>query len=139
MISKYFENFDVKNDFSKEYISLWNGWLGREESHKLDSVTEAEWSNFNNLVKAVCEKYESYKFDIKHNTVEKITDPTIWLPSFEENMEFGESGFTKIIIPELEVVLNETWDFTYILYHKSNSAVKDLEPLIKHFNLFNFK
>ena len=51
----------------------------------------------------------------------------------------GEINFTTIIIPSLNVVLAETWDYTYILYHKNNGAVEELKPLIKKSNLFSFR
>ena len=40
-------------------------------------------------------------------------------------------NFSTIIIPSLNAVLEETWDFTYILYHEYNGTVETLKPLIK--------
>jgi hypothetical protein len=42
MYQSYFEDWEVKADFTKEFVSLWDGWLG-DESYKLDLVTESEW------------------------------------------------------------------------------------------------
>jgi hypothetical protein len=138
MISEYFDDWEVKDEFSQEFISLWEGWLGRDNFHKLDEVTELEWKGFNLLIKFMHTKFEMYAVDIEKENIYKLIDLNSYLPSYTEDMDRGEINFTTIIIPSLNAVLAETWDYTYILYHKDNGAVEELKPLIKKSNLFNF-
>lgn len=137
-ISEYFDDWEVKEEFTKEFISLWGGWLGREEFHKLDEVTEHEWKRFNQLVELLYSEYEVFAVNYEKETVKKLTNLNGYLPTYEEDMGRGELNFTTLIIPSLNAVLAETWDYTYILYHKCNGAVKALQPLIKKSNLFSF-
>jgi len=44
----FFERGEVRPDFTKEYISLWPGWLGKDRLHLLDEVSETEWSSGQN-------------------------------------------------------------------------------------------
>ena len=138
MISEYFDDWEVKDDFSQEFISLWEGWLGRDDFYKLDEVTELEWKGFNQLIKFMHSKYEMYAVDIENEEISKLVDLNNYLPSYTEDMGRGEINFTTIIIPSLNVVLAETWDYTYILYHKKNGALEELKPLIKKSDLFSF-
>ena len=45
-------------------------------------------------------------------------------------MNKDASSFSKYIIPDLECVITEEWDYTYILWHKKNGAVEALNPYI---------
>ncbi len=138
VISEYFDDWEVKEEFSQEFISLWGGWLGREDCYKLDEVTESEWERFNQLVSLLHSKYEMYAVNLENETIDKLEDLDKYLPTYEEDMNRGQINFTTIIIPSLNAVFAETWDFTYILYHKNNGTVETLKPLIKKSNLFSF-
>ena len=138
MISEYFDDWEVKDEFSQEFISLWEGWLGRDNFYKLDEVTEVEWKGFNQLIEFMHSKYEMYAVDVENEKFYKLVDLDNYLPSYKEDMGRGEINFTTIIIPSLNAVLVETWDYTYILYHKNNGTVEELKPLIKESNLFSF-
>ncbi|MDN3685571.1 hypothetical protein QW180_26455 [Vibrio sinaloensis] len=54
-----FEGWEVKPEFAKEFISLWSGWLGEENYHKLDEVTENEWQRFNKLIELIGKDYKN--------------------------------------------------------------------------------
>ncbi|ALO42775.1 hypothetical protein [Pseudoalteromonas phenolica] len=138
MISEYFDDLDVKKEFSQEFISLWSGWLGRDECYKLDEVSEAEWERFNQLVRLLHSEYEMYAVNLENETINKLEDLDKYLPTYAEDMDRGQMNFTTIIIPSLNAVLAETWDYTYVLYHKNNGAVESLKPLIKKSNLYSF-
>ena len=40
------------------------------------------------------------------------------------------SQFTHFVIPELDAVFTEEWDYTWILWHRGNGAVEALAPLV---------
>ena len=71
MYQSYFENWEVKENFTKEYISLWNGWLGKE-SNKLELVTEHEWARFNELIRLIAKEYEIKVVNCGSETIEDI-------------------------------------------------------------------
>lgn len=138
MISEYFEDWEVKSEFKPEFISLWEGWLGKENYHKLDEVTELEWLRFNTLIKLIHKEYELYAVNLELNTALKIEEIEIYLPSYKEAMNRDSSKFSKLIIPELSAVLNEDWDFTYILWHKNNGSKEILSSFIRNAELYQF-
>lgn len=53
-------------------------------------------------------------------------------------MKKDSSLFSKYIIPELECVITEEWDYTYIIWHKNNGAVEALIPYILDSKLLHF-
>jgi len=54
MYREYFKDYwEVKSDFNKEFVSLWSGWLGKDDYHKLDEVTENEWEYFNKWIRLI--------------------------------------------------------------------------------------
>ena len=138
MSSEYFDDLEVKKEFSQEFISLWSCWLGRDECYKLDEVSEAEWERLNQLVRLLHSEYEMYAVNLENETINKLEDLDKYLPTYAEDMDRGQMNFTTIIIPSLNAVLAETWDYTYILYHKNNGTVESLKPLIKKSNLYSF-
>ena len=138
MYSDYFNDWDVKPEFKKEFISVFDGWLGEENYHKLDKVTEKEWSSFNILVKSIFDKYHLYIADHENKSCVVIKDINSILSTFKEMMDKEPSQFTKLIVPELNCVITEDWDYTYILWHKNNGAVEKLAPLVKQAGLYQF-
>lgn len=138
MFSDYFEEWEIKPEYSKEFISLWSGWLGKENYHKLDEVTENEWGRFNSFLKSISEKYSIEKVDFEAQSITKVDNIETLLSSYSESMNKDSSMFTNIVLPELECVISEEWDYTYIIWHKKNGAVEALSPLIESDGLKHF-
>ena len=138
MFSDYFEEWEVKPEYSKEFISLWSGWLGKENYHKLDEVTENEWDRFNSFLKSISEKYSIEKVDFEAQSITKVDNIETLLSSYSESMNKDSSMFTNIVLPELECVISEEWDYTYIIWHKKNGAVEALSPLLESDGLKHF-
>ena len=126
MFSKYFEDWDIKPEYSKEFVSLWSGWLGKENYHKLDEVTENEWMRFNDWVRVLTENFSIESVDCKNQSTSKVKDIESVLVGYEESMNKDSTLFTKLVIPELDCVISEEWDYTYIIWHKNNGAVESL-------------
>lgn len=72
MFDEYFEDYEVRADFSREYVSLWPGWLGKERYHLLDEVSEKEWSRFNAWVSAIS---KDFRFGIASYWSEAVEFP----------------------------------------------------------------
>ncbi len=138
MISSYFEEWEVKPEFEKEFISIFNGWLGKENLHKLDKVKENEWSKFNCLVHEVYNKYMIVIVNLDEHSYKIAKNKNEITETYEASMNKYASQFTKYIIPELECVLTEEWDYTYILWHKNNGAKEAIVPLVTKVGLYNF-
>jgi hypothetical protein len=138
VIEEYFDSFTVKNIYKKEFISIFDGWLGEENLYKIDEVTENEWSRFNCLLKLLFNSYDLYIVNRRENIYNKVTNINSLIMSFEEDMEKSSDDFFKIIIPELDIVLTEEWDYVYILWYKDSKSLKKLEKFIKKSNLFHF-
>ena len=138
MFFDYFSDWEVKTNFSKEFISLWDGWLGQDEIHKLDEVTEPEWLKFHRFILMLADQYELYEVDLANSQTKKIECIKSYLPTFEEDQEREYSQFTKLVIPELDAVLTEEWDFTYIFWHKNNGSKEKISEFVIDAGLFSF-
>lgn len=139
MFSEYFDGFEIKSEYSKEFISLWRGWLGKDECHKLSEVTVAEWDRFNNLLESISKNFILEAVDFEKQSLIKIKNIESVLSDYEESMEKTSSIFTRLVVPDLKCVISEEWDYTYIIWHKNNGAVEILAPYIKNSKLEHFR
>ena len=138
MFSEYFDEWEVRPEYSKEYISLWNTWLGEENLHKLNEVTETEWARFNNLLRGISRQFSLESANCHEKTLTRVVDINSVLASHHESMNKNSSQFTKLVIPELNCAITEEWDYTYIIWHRKNGALETLIPLIKESGLAHF-
>jgi|GEM_PF-4921018 len=59
--SLYFDEYgDVHSDYSKMFISIFDGWLGKGNLGQLDTVTELEWKKFSHFLEILFEQYELF-------------------------------------------------------------------------------
>lgn len=138
MFEKYFRNEGVKPGFEKEFVSLFNGWLGMKNLHKLDEVTEVEWERSNSLLRQIHQNHRLYIVDLEARVCREINDAESITGSHKDSMDKEYAQFTKIVIPELNAVYTEEDDYTWILWHKNNGAIEALSPLIKRAGLFHW-
>ncbi|HSI37555.1 MAG TPA: hypothetical protein VK946_00625 [Methylotenera sp.] len=138
MFSKYFNNWEVKPEFTKEFVSLFNGWLGVENLHKLDQVTEDDWRKFGKLIVLISQKYEILIAHCESQQCLPVNNVESIIQTYSEAMKKDSTQFTKFVIPELDCIFTEEWDSTYIIWHKNNDAVQALQPLINASGLHNF-
>jgi len=131
MFSDYFEDWEVKPEYSKQFVSLWSGWLGAENCHKLDEVTADEWSRFNDLLRNIANDFELELANFEDQSLIHIVDVESVLSTYEESMSKTSSEFINVVVPALGCVISEGWDYTYIIWHKNNGAVEALDPYIK--------
>lgn len=138
MYDQYFNNREVRGEFKKEYVSLWSGWLGEKELYRLDHVTEMESERFNELLLLIAQVFVVKRVVCSEEQLIAVDDMALELSTYEESMSKTSSMFSKFLIPELECVITEEWDYTYILWYKDEAAIKKLSPLIKEANLHHF-
>ena len=60
MYSEYSKGWELRPELDKEFISLFDGWLGEDNLHKLDGVTGSDWTSFNTFIKLILENYGDY-------------------------------------------------------------------------------
>ena len=137
-IDQYFKDYEVRPEFQKEFISLWEGWLGTDDCHKLDEVQESDWQRFNHLVSLIAARYGVLVANLTDHSCHEPAEASELLQTYEEAMQKDSSAFMKLVIPELCCVLTEDWDFTYVLWHKDPTAVTTLAPLISQAGLHHF-
>ena len=53
-------------------------------------------------------------------------------------MRKDSSQFSKFAIPDLQCVISEEWDYTYIIWHKNDGTVDVLKPYILNSKLHHF-
>lgn len=138
MFDEYFDGWEIKPSFRREYISLWSGWLGESQLHKLDAVSESEWARFNSLISSISKKYTVGLADCDAETIvfpENVSDT---FQTYAQSMQKDASRFTKYVIPHLKAIITEEWDFTYILWYRTEEIVETLSPFIKASKLKHF-
>jgi len=138
MYSEYFEEWEVRPEYEKEFVSLWSGWLGEKNLHKLDKVTESDWSRFNDFIRRLAKDFKIVLVDCKTESLAEISDVESSLSNYTDSMNKESSQFTQIILPELGCVISEEWDYTYIIWHKNNGAVEALSPYVMQSRLKHF-
>jgi hypothetical protein len=135
---QFFEDGEVRPDFTKEYISLWPGWLGKDQLHLLDEVSEDEWLRFNRMLRAV---FDAFRMGVV-NRAEKVVEFPAQLEPFLDDyptaMQKNASQFSQFVIPALDCVLTEEWDYTYILWHRNLEALEAITPLLDQAKLKHF-
>lgn len=138
MYSEYFQDWELKPEFKKEFICIFDGWLGEENLHKLDEVTESEWQRFNTLIHLISKNYNVVQANIEARSIRELGSIDDVLCTYEESMNKDSERFTKLVVPQLQCVLTEEWDYTYILWHKNNGALEALQPLINKAGLYHW-
>lgn len=138
MYQEYFNDYDVNESFTKEFISLWSGWLGKDNLYKLDKVTESEWGRFNQLLSLLSKEFKIKIASCKNKTLIPVSNIENVLPTYIEAMNKDSSMFSKYVLPELNCVITEDWDFTYILWYKDKSTLEKIIPYIEKANLCHF-
>lgn len=134
----FFEHGEVRPVFRKEYISLWSGWLGEEQLHLLDDVAEQEWSRFNQMLLAA---FATFRMGVVNHEAKSIEFPAQIEPllsDHKESMGKDASQFSQFVIPALDCVISEEWDYTYILWHRETKALEAIKPLLSKAQLQHF-
>lgn len=134
----FFEHGELQADFRKEYISLWPGWLGKERHHLLDEVSEEDWSRFNRMLLAASRAFRMGVVDHAAETVEFPARLEPFLSDHLESMRKDASQFSQFVIPALDCVITEEWDYTYILWHRDTAAMEAIKPLLSEAKLQHF-
>ncbi|MBD3904955.1 hypothetical protein NAL32_09800 [Chryseobacterium sp. Ch-15] len=136
--NEYFDDFEVKDRFKKEFISLWTGWLGKENSHQLDEVTESDWSRFNSLIKLIFKNYRMQIVDLRERKLNDINKIEETFSNYKDSMNKTTDKFSIYVIPELECIISEDWDYTYIIWYTNKTVIEKLEPFIEKSGLHHF-
>lgn len=134
--TEYFDTWKVRPEYAKEFICIFNGWLGKDNLHKLDEVGAVEWNKYNALILKLSENYQIQLANIDTQEIVEINELNGVLTPYEEYIE--TESFKHYIFPELDCILAQDWDFTWILWHKNNGALEAIAPIIKKVGLYNF-
>lgn len=138
MYYQYFLDWEVRFEFQKEYVSLWPNWLGKDRLHLIDAVTEQEWGRFNAFIEMVSKHHEVGLVDCNHETIDFPKNIKSTFSPYSESMNKDASLFSKYVLPKLDCVITEEWDYTYILWHKNNGALDLLIPYLTSCELQHF-
>ncbi|MBD8083124.1 hypothetical protein [Chryseobacterium caseinilyticum] len=138
MFNKYFDDEVVKSEYKKQFISLWPEWLCKENYHLLDEVTEADWSKFNFLINTIFKHYRMQLVDLKERKLNEISNIDETLPNYEDSMTKTSNEFSIYVIPELECLLSEDWDYTFIIWYTDKNVIEKLKPFIEKSGLYSF-
>ncbi len=138
MYEKYFDGWDVRNEFHREFVSIFNGWLGASNLHKLDDVKESDWDKFNDLIQCIFKKYNLQVINCEEKSCIPVKSVNSILQTHADSQEKDSSQFIRLLIPELDCLITEDWDYTFIIWYKNIGAVEALAPLIKSVGLYSF-
>ncbi|OWK30092.1 hypothetical protein [Sphingomonas dokdonensis] len=134
----FFEHGEVRSDFKKEFISLWPGWLGKERLHLLDEVSEDKWLRFNRMLLAAFGAFHMGVVDHSNETIKFPARLEPFLSDHQEAMQKDASQFLQFVIPAMNCVITEDWDYTYILWHRDVDTLEAIKPLLSGARLEHF-
>ena len=138
MYSYFCNDWEVKSTFQQEYVTLWPSFLGLGKLHLLDEVTEFEWGRFNYLLKLIFKEYKIQKVNHFTESLLDVEDINSVLSLYKDSMNKDASKFSQFVLPELNCIITEEWDFTYIVWHENNGAVNALSTFISQADLYHF-
>lgn len=138
LYAAYFDDWEVKPQFDRAYVSLWPGWLGPAGADELDQVTQSDWGKFNKWLKLVANDHEMHAVNCKLKSTSMVADIEKVPCSYQASMNKTSNDFDKFILPGLSCVITEDWDYTYIIWHKNDGAIEKLMPSIASAELFKF-
>lgn len=138
MYEEYCAKYSFKPEFKAEFVSLWNGWLGKDNLHKLDEVTPDEWGRFNIFLRQLSQRYTLFAISHETKSAAKVFDIDSYLSTHEQAMNKESDKFSTFIIQELSCAISEDWDHTYIIWHRAKGEIELLSPLIKACGLEHF-
>lgn len=85
--------------------------------------------------------FEVFRMGVVNRAAETVDFPTALEPllsDYQSSMQKEGSQFSQFIIPDLDCVLTEEWDYTYILWHRNKEALEAIKPLLAETNLKHF-
>ncbi|MCG9680937.1 hypothetical protein [Vibrio sp. Isolate24] len=132
----YDENDEIKSVLSQGFISLWRGWLTREEAYKLNQVDAYEVERFKQLIRLLYSKYDIYRAEWDSRTLHKINNIDSFLSDYPCSFEGGD--FVEIFIPSLDLLIKETYDYTFIFWYKENKVQECISSLASQVRLYTF-
>ncbi|MEM5518618.1 hypothetical protein WNY37_16795 [Henriciella sp. AS95] len=120
-------------------MSLWDGWLGKERYHLLDEVTRDDDAKFAAFWRAVASEFDAYTVDLDRNSLDLIA-PSNDLLTIEIISDGSRTAneFIKLIIPSLDCMITEEWDYTLIIWHRTQPAPARLLELVEQAGLKYF-
>ncbi|MEQ9314598.1 MAG: hypothetical protein RLN72_02035 [Henriciella sp.] len=138
-IESYFKDFEPLPHFEKTYVSLWDGWLGPERSHLLDDVTREDELKLVDFYWSLATRFEVFRIDLKVGTVARFGGPDRRsLAADVINGSRTHAQFFKLIVPALDCLVTEEWDYTAIIWHRSETAPAQLLDMVESAGLKHF-
>jgi hypothetical protein len=101
-------------------------------------VTKKDWGRFTRFLISLTSIYDTYAVDSKNRTLVPISDIHNHLSGFRDSMRKGSREFSVFVIPELSVVLEESWDFTWLLHYKQKRSLEFISQTAKASGLHVF-
>ncbi len=135
---EYCVDYAFRPEFKPEFVSLWSGWLGMENLYKLDEVTLDEWDRFNVFLRRLAQRYTLFSVSHEAKSVTEVVRIEDFLSTHAQARNKEAVHFSIFLIPELSCAVSESWDYTYIIWHKESGVVETLSPLITACELAHF-
>lgn len=85
--------------------------------------------------------FETFRMGVVNRAAETVEFPAKLDPlldDYQASMHKDGSQFSQFVIPDLDCVLTEEWDYTYILWHRNKEALEAITPLLAETNLKHF-
>ena len=58
--------------------------------------------------------------------------------TIKDSMNKTTDKFSIYVIPELECIISEDWDYTYIIWYTNKTVIEKLQPFIEKSGLYHF-
>ena len=109
-----------------------------DEIEKLDQVTIKSWKKFNRLVVILNSAFDLFTTDDRVRKLVPISNIHLHLSGYRDDQKKSSSDFSIFVIPELGVILEEHWDYTWLLQYRDQSSLERMASHIKAAGLYHF-
>lgn len=125
-------------------ISVFEGWLGKENYHLLENVSDAVDSErkarFKLFHQSLFQEAEIYRFYFKGVSGKNILYKSfLTAESFYEYCGSECSNNIALVIPKYECIYVGGFDYTNIIYYKSTEKIAELIRLVQLSGLYTIK
>ena len=102
------------------------------------NVTENDWRKFNDFIQSISNIFKIGLIDHEKKSIFYPSEIESTFSSYASSMNKDASLFSSYVLPELDCLITEDWDYTYIMRYKNHRMVEALSPHILKSGLQHF-
>jgi len=125
-------------------VSVFKQWLGKDDYHLLENVSDEEdrkrTSKFNPLIEKLIENTKVYTYRFKGKNADRVAFKEFKSREFLKHYcSSTNDEYFKIVIPEYECIYLESDDYTNIIYYRDIDKLNEFLGVISTSGLYTIE